>query len=254
MLRRMSLEGEVIVVTGGGAGIGKATAVALAQLGATVAIVGRTQATLDAARSEILASGGACEAFVADVSVEADAASIAAWAEAKWGRVKALVNNAGTNFRSELADLSTEKWREINAANLDSVFFMCRAFMPLLLRTEGASILNVASSFGIIGNPKMPVYCATKGAVVNLSRQLAIDYGRKGVRVNSICPGPTLSPRVRGYIESGQTDVRALQSQVMLGRLAECHEIGEVAAFLVSDASSFVNGATIVVDGGQTIN
>ncbi|MDP2357808.1 MAG: SDR family oxidoreductase [Beijerinckiaceae bacterium] len=254
MLKKMRLEGEVVVVTGGGAGIGKAAALSLAELGATVALVGRTPATLEETRSEIIAVGGACECFVADVSREHDVFKIASLVEAKWGRVKAIINNAGTNFRSEIADLSTEKWREINAANLDSVFFMCRAFIPLLLRAEGASILNVASSFGLIGNPKMPVYCATKGAVVNLSRQLAIDYGRKGLRVNSICPGPTLSPRVRGYIEGGQTDGRALQAQVMLGRLAECHEIGDVAAFLVTDASSFINGATIVVDGGQTIN
>ena len=92
-------------------------------------------------------------------------------------------------FRTPLAELSTEKWREINGANLDSVFFMSRAFIPLLLKGTGASILNVASSFGLIGNPLMPVYCATKGAVVNLTRQMAIDYGPQGIRVNAHLPG-----------------------------------------------------------------
>ena len=131
---------------------------------------------------------------------------------------------------------------------------MSRAFIPLLLKGTAASILNVASSFGLIGNPLMPVYCATKGAVVNLTRQMAIDYGPRGIRVNAICPGPTLSPRVRGYIEKGQSNPDALKRQVPLGRLAECDEIGDMAAFLVSDAASYVNGACVVVDGGQTIN
>ncbi|MDB5572646.1 MAG: family oxidoreductase [Hyphomicrobiales bacterium] len=254
MLRKLKFNGEVVVVTGGGAGIGKATADALAQMGATVAIVGRTRETLESAAADLRARGGACEVFVADVSREDQVAALAAAVEGKWGRVKGLVNNAGTNFRTPLADLPSEKWREIMGANLDSVFFMCRAFIPLLLKSDKPSIVNVASSFGVIGNPQMPAYCASKGAVVNLTRQMAIDYGRKGLRVNSLCPGPTLSPRVSGYIEKGLTDPNALKAQVMLGRLAECEEIGDVAAFLVSDAASFMNGSTVVVDGGQTIN
>jgi len=254
MMKKLRLNGETVIVTGGGAGIGKATALALAEMGARVVIVGRTRATLDETRSEIEAAGGKGEVFVADVSREDEVSKLAAWAKSAGGSIKAIVNNAGTNFRTPLAELSTDKWREINAANLDSIFFMCRAFIPLLLKAEGSSIVNVASSFGVIGNPQMPAYCATKGAVINLTRQLAVDYGRQGLRVNSICPGPTLSPRVRGYIEKGQTDPNALKAQVMLGRLADCEEIGDVAAFLVSDAASFMNGATVMVDGGQTIN
>jgi NAD(P)-dependent dehydrogenase (short-subunit alcohol dehydrogenase family) len=140
------------------------------------------------------------------------------------------------------------------AVDIDSVFFMCRAFIPLLLKSDKPSILNVASTFGHIGNPHMPVYCAAKGAVISFTRQLAVDYGKQGLRVNSICPGPTLSPRVRGYFEGGKTDPTATLSKVMLGRFAECDEIANVAAFLVSDAASYVHGASILVDGGQTIN
>jgi meso-butanediol dehydrogenase / (S,S)-butanediol dehydrogenase / diacetyl reductase len=252
MLGKLRLEGEVVVITGGGAGIGKATADALAELGATVAIVGRTRATLEDAAADLRKHGRTCEVFVADVSREDEVAGLAAQIEAKWGRVRGLVNNAGTNFRTPLVELATEKWREVTAANLDSVFFMCRAFIPLLLKARKPAILNVASIFGVAGNPLMPVYCASKGAVVNLTRQLALDYGGKGLRVNAICPGPTLSPRLRGYIEKGLTDPAVLKAQVPLGRLAECEEIGNVVAFLVSDAASYVNGATIVVDGGQT--
>jgi NAD(P)-dependent dehydrogenase (short-subunit alcohol dehydrogenase family) len=131
---------------------------------------------------------------------------------------------------------------------------MCRAFIPFLLETKNPSILNVASSFAHIGNAHMPVYCAAKGGVVSLTRQLAVDYGEKGLRVNSLCPGPTLSPRVKGYFDSGKTDPKPTLQKVMLSRFAQCEEIGNVAAFLVSDAASYVHGASIMVDGGQTIN
>jgi len=127
-------------------------------------------------------------------------------------------------------------------------------FIPLLLKSNKPSILNVASTFAHIGNAQMPVYCAAKGGVVSLSRQLAVDYGPRGLRVNSICPGPTLSPRVKGYFDSGRADPAGTLQKVMLGRFAECDEIAHVAAFLVSDAASYVHGASIIVDGGQTIN
>lgn len=254
MLAKMKFNGEPVLITGGGQGIGKAAADALVELGATIVIAERSEETMKSAAEDLRARGATCEFLRTDVSSEKDVADLAAFVEGKWGRLKALVNNAGNNFRTPLHELPTEKWREIVGVNLDSVFYMCRAFIPLLLKARGPAIVNVASSFGTIGNPQMPVYCATKGAVVNLTRQLAVDYGAKGLRVNSLCPGPTLSPRLKGYVDKGLTDPSRLTAQVMLGRLAECDEIGDVAAFLASDAASFIHGATIVVDGGQTIN
>ncbi len=254
MLSKLKMNGEAVVVTGGGAGIGKAAAAALCEMGATGVIVGRTAATLEATQAEFRAKGWKCETFVADVSNEADVKRLSVWAAENCGSVKAIVNNAGDNFSSQLHELSTENWRRLMATNLDSVFYMCRDFIPLLLRAQGPSIVNVASTFGVIGNPKMPVYCASKGAVVNLTRQLAIDYGEKGLRVNSVCPGSTLSPRYKGYVDKGMVDMNAVRARIMLRRPAECEEIGDVIAFLVSDAASFVTGATMLVDGGQTIH
>jgi NAD(P)-dependent dehydrogenase (short-subunit alcohol dehydrogenase family) len=254
MLNELKFKGEVVVITGGGQGIGRATAEALAELGATLVLAERTEKQLHETEVALRARGAECISVVTDVSKEDDVARLAGVVEKRWGRAKALVNNAGNNFRTPLAELSTEKWREIAGVNLDGVFFMCRAFIPLLLKAEKPSIVNVASTFGVIGNPQMPVYCATKGAVVNLTRQLAIDYGPKGLRVNSVCPGPTLSPRVKGYIDAGLTSQTRLEEQVKLGRLAECSEIANVIAFLASDAASYMNGATVVVDGGQTIH
>lgn len=254
MLKKMDFKGEVVVVTGAGTGIGRATAEALAELGATTVLVARTQARLDETKELVEKRGGKAWTFQADVGREADVERLAAFVKDKWGRAKAIVNNAGNNHIAEVTSLSTEKWRELMAVDIDSVFFMCRAFIPMLLQSKGPSILNVASTFAHIGNPNMPVYCAAKGGVVSLTRQLAVDYGPKGLRVNSICPGPTLSPRVKGYFDSGKTDPSHTLQKVMLGRFAQCEEIGDVAAFLVSDAASFVHGASILVDGGQTIN
>ena len=254
MLKQLQFGGEVVVVTGAGTGIGRSIALALAELGATTVLVARTQSKIDAVKADIEKNGGKAETFAADVSKEAEVGALRDFVVAKWGRAKAIVNNDGNNFISPVTSLATEKWRELIAVDLDSVYFMCRDFIPLLLKSQKPSILNVASTFAHIGNAEMPVYCAAKGGVVSLTRQLAVDYGPKGLRVNSICPGPTLSPRVKGYFDSGRADPAGTLQKVMLGRFAECEEIGNVAAFLVSDAASFVHGASILVDGGQTIN
>jgi meso-butanediol dehydrogenase/(S,S)-butanediol dehydrogenase/diacetyl reductase len=254
MLKELRFDGEPVIVTGGGSGIGRACAEALGELGATVIVVGRTESTLRETEALLHEQGARCAWFVTDVGQEAQVESLRQEVERRWGHVKALINNAGNNVVKPLDELSTATWREIMSVDLDSIFYMCRAFIPLLLKADRPSILNVASTFAIIGQAKMPVYCAAKGGVVSLTRQLAVDYGPRGLRVNSLCPGPTLSPRVRGYFERGLVDRKPVEDLVLLRRLAECHEIANVAAFLASDAASYVHGTAVVVDGGQTIH
>ncbi len=255
MLDRLRFGGAPVVVTGGGQGIGQACCEVLAELGAHVIIASRTAENVLSTEKMLIAAGAPCEGHITDVADRQQVDALAAAVAGGHGHVKAVINNAGTNFVSKIEDLGEEDWQRILAIDLSSVYYMCRAFLPLLKAAPGtASIVNVASTFGIIGHPGMPVYCAAKGGVLSLTRQLAVDYGREDIRVNAVCPGATLSPRVKGYIDSGLVDGTVIEDMALLGRLADCREIADVIAFLASDAASYVHGVSMVVDGGQTVH
>jgi meso-butanediol dehydrogenase/(S,S)-butanediol dehydrogenase/diacetyl reductase len=252
MLAQLKFNGQRVIVTGAGSGIGQACAEVLAELDAHVILVGKSSDHLEQTKALLDRKNARSEMHVVDVSVESQVLAL----KERLGTtpMKALINNAGTNLVKKLEDLSTEEWHKLLAIDLDSVFYFSRAFMPLLETAPGGgSIVNVASTFGIIGFPSMPVYCAAKGGMLAFTRQIAIDYGPRGVRCNSVCPGPTLSPRVRGYFESNKVSGEATRKMVPLGRFGECSEIANAIVFLASDAASFFNGASVVVDGGQTI-
>lgn len=253
MLQELRFDGEPVVITGAGSGIGRAAAEVFAELGASLVLVGRTLEHLEETAALLAAARAETLCVAADVSNEDAVASVHAAVAKRWGSCRALVNNAGNNLRTPLAELSSAKWHELMGVNLHGVFYMSRAFMPLLQAAKGASIVNVASIFGLIGPAEMPVYAAAKGGVIALSRQLAVDYGRLGVRVNAVCPGPILTERVKGYYADGTRDISVVANAVALGRMGEPREIGNAIAFLASNAASYVHGATVVVDGGRTI-
>lgn len=245
--------GQSVLVTAAGAGIGRACCDVLAELDARLVIVDRVKSSLLDAREELVSRGATCEAHLADVSREEDVLRLAE-ALAPLGSLRALINVAGTNDPAEITALTTDRWDDLLAQNLDSTFYMCREFIPKLVACpSGSAIVNVASSLALISFPRVPAYAAAKGGVIALTRQLAGDYGRDGVRVNAICPGPTLTPRLQGYIDRGLMDVDGLARQTILGRMASAREIANTAVFLASNAASFVHGTAIVVDGGQTI-
>ncbi len=255
MLSALKFNGARVIVTGAGSGIGQACCEVLAEMGAKLVLVGKTEAKLQQTGALLDALKAPYEIHTVDVSVEAQVIALQERLAASEEPIKALINNAGNNFVKPITELSTDKWNEIIAVNLNSIFYMCRAFIPMLEKAPGGgAIVNVASTFGVVGFPSMPVYCATKGAVLSISRQLALDYGTRGVRVNGLCPGATLSPRVRSYIENAAVDGSAIKRDIPLARLAECREIANAAAFLVSDAASYVHGTAMVVDGGYTIH
>ena len=254
MLDRVKFNGDPVVVTGGGQGIGRSSCEALAELGAHVIVVSKIEANVRETEQILRDSGASCEGHVTDVSIKAEVDALAAAVARNHDHVKAVINNAGTNFVKKLEDLEEDDWHRIIGIDLSSVYYMCKAFLPMLRKAPtGGSIVNVASTFGIIGHPEMPVYCAAKGGVLSLTRQLACDYGPENIRVNAVCPGPAWSPRVRGYIESGKSSEERLTSKVLLGRIAECSEIAHTMVFLASDAASYIHGTSLAVDGGYTI-
>ena len=255
MLKKLLFNGAPVIVTGAGSGIGQACCVVLAELGASVILVGRTMDKLKETESLIKGTGVEFESHAVDVSDEAQIQGMHAAVATKYDHVKSVINNAGTNIVKRITELETEDWNRIISIDLTSVYYMCKIFIPMLQHAPGGgSIVNVASTFGIIGHPEMPAYCAAKGGMLSLTRQLAVDYGEQGLRVNSLCPGATLSPRVRGYIDAGLVDGEATRKLALLGRLAECDEIANTAVFLASDAASYVHGTALVVDGGQTVH
>ena len=247
----LDLDGAAVVITAAGAGIGRATAVAVASCGGTVVALDRDADALSDLSAEITADDGRCQTWTVDAT---DAGSVEAVRDEVGDRhpqIAGLINVVGVNDHTPLTDLPLERWERVITTNLTSVFLVTRAFAPLL-QDGAASIVNIASSYGLVGNPKTPAYCASKGGVANLSRQLAVDLAPRGIRVNAVCPGPTMTPRLKGYFESGQSNPENARSTTLLGRFAEPHEIGNVVAFLMTPAASYVDGSVIAVDGGQT--
>ncbi len=247
----MRLKDKVMVVTGGASGIGQASALLCAREGATVVILDVTEA--DGVETErILRQQGGKGAFLpADVTNEADWARVMDFVSREYGRLDIIFNNAGTNLIKPVTEIAEAEWDKLMALNVKGVFFGVKHAIPLLLKGGGGSIINTASTFGLIGNPNMAAYCASKGAVIALTRQLALDYGKHNIRVNCVCPGLTLTPRIKRYSAQGLTRTEAMISQVPMGRLAEPEDIARMILFLASDESSYVNGTAQVVDGGR---
>lgn len=246
------LTGSVGVVTGGGRGLGRAIALGLADMGATVVLTGRNLETLQDAASEIATNGGRAEIFAADVAREADVAALAEHVKTNFGGAKFLVNNAGINAiykRSELVTLA--EWQEIIDVNLTGVFLCCRAFGLQMLEAGRGSIVNITSIAGHVGLNKTGPYGATKGGVEMLTRSLAVDWAQRGVRVNCVAPAYFETDLTVGMRNHDALSEKLL-SKTPMGRFGKPHEVAGAIAYLVSEAASYVTGQTILVDGGWT--
>ena len=252
------LSGRVAVVTGAAGGIGGATAKAMAAEGARVVVadVQSGQGTVDA----ITSAGGAAVFLTCDVSDPAQVDALVAGTVAHYGGLDVLVNNAGIAGGSGPAhQLPLEDWNRAIAVNLTGPFLCVRAAMPHLLASGAGRIVNIASTYGIIGAPEAPAYCASKGGLVNLTRQLAVDYSGQGIRVNAICPGyiDTDMGGYRAALGSEQAAAANARREAAaalqpIGRQAQAVEVARVAVFLASDESSFMTGSIVTVDGGCT--
>jgi len=246
------LSGKTVIVTGGGRGLGLTISRGFAAAGAKVALVGRTIETLDTAVEAIRTEGGIAHAFAADVANEESVAAMCSDVLALWGKIDVLVNNAGINpWYKRPEDTELSEWQQIIDVNLTGVFLACKhAGRAMIAEGEGA-IINITSVAGRVALARTTAYCAAKGGVEMLTKQLAFDWAKKGVRVNAVAPG---------YIETDLTEALLshprLGGQVTgrtpMGRLGRADELIGACLFLASPAASYVTGQSLSVDGGWT--
>lgn len=242
----MMFADKVVIVTGAGSGIGRATARRFHEEGADVVFVGRTKEKLEKAAEGLDADRVLIQS--ADVSKRDEIEGVVQATLARFGQLDVLVNNAGTATVKPFADLSDEDWRTVQSTNVDGLFFASRAAMPHLLKSKG-SIVNTSSVSGIGGDWGLSAYNASKGAVTNLTRALALEFGGRGVRVNAINPSLTRSELTEDMLED-EAMVKKFAERCPLGRAAEPEEVADVILFLASPMARFVNGVNLPVDGG----
>ena len=253
----MSLHGKTAVITGAGRGIGLAGARAFARAGARVVIAEIDTSLGEAAAESIRAEGGVARFVRTDVS---DGRSVRAMMDTvrdQEGALHILYNNASVFLAKAdgiVTDVTEETWKKILSINLDSVFFCCKYGIPLIEASGGGSVINTASSAGVIGVPGCDSYTASKGATVALTRSLAVACGKRGVRVNCICPAGIATEMVKASnLDDPNFDADYFFRKAPLSRLGTPEEVAALAVFLASDASSYINGAIICADGGSTI-
>ena len=240
--------GRVAIVTGAASGIGAATARRLGTEGATVTLADRDVDRLGDVVDELRRAGIDAAGVETDVSDEDAVAALVTESHDRWGRLDVLVNNAGVSTFGRIDEISTTEWHRVLAVNLDSVFFAARAAM-VHLAAGGGSIVNTCSISGLAGDYGLAAYSAAKGAVANLTRTLAIDHARDGVRVNAVCPGAVATPMLDSVLRRFGSEYERL---VPLARPARPDEVAAAIAFLASDDASYITGHNLVVDGGVT--
>jgi NAD(P)-dependent dehydrogenase (short-subunit alcohol dehydrogenase family) len=251
--KRGVLAGKVALITGGASGIGRATALLFAREGAAVSVVDLDGISGQAVAQTIVDRGGQVIFLRCDVSLAADCQRAVQQTVDELGGLDILLNNAGIIRRATVLETSEEEWDRVMAVNVKSVFLLSKYAIPVMAQAGGGVIINTASGWGLVGGRNAVSYCASKGAVVNMTRAMALDHGEQNIRVNCICPGDTDTPMLRREAQQlGEPTERFLAgaAQRPLGRIGRPEDIAQAALYLASDGSSFVTGAALVVDGG----
>lgn len=252
MVEAFSLKDRVALVTGGSRGLGYVMAGALARAGADVAIVGRRQDTVEAAAGTLAAeTSRRVLPVVADVSIGRQVEIMTDEVLNEFGRVDILVNNAGINIRRPVLEQTEEEFRQILDINLVGAYLVARCVGRHLVQQRHGSVINVASMIGKVGLADRPGYTASKGGLIQLTRTMALEWAPFGVRVNALCPGP-FATEINTPVLNDEEASRAFVSRIPLGRWGRPEEIGPAAVFLAGEASSFMTGATLTIDGGWT--
>ncbi len=245
------LDGRVAVVTGASKGLGRQMAESLAEAGATVAVVARSRDLLEEVKSGILARGGKAFTFVGDVSKELEVTAIANEIRSQAGVPDILINNAGTTLRRPLHEFTLDEWRHVMSVNVDGPFLCSRAFIPGMIEKRYGRIISIASTMAHVSLPQRAAYSASKCAVLGMTRAMALELAPHNVTANAISPGP-FPTEITKVVEKDPAQFAAFNANIPLGRWGKLEEIGALAVFLSSEASGFITGTDIVIDGGWT--
>ncbi len=246
------LTGKVAIVTGASSGIGEAAAILLVQSGAKVVVAARRQVEGEAVVQKINGSGGTAIFVQTDVAKLADHERLVAATLETYGRLDIVFNNAGVNGFGALHEQTEEAWDYQMNINLKGAFFSLKTQIPALLKSGGGSIVFNASIAGVIGNPSLSIYSASKGGVIALARAAAVEYAASGIRINTLNPGLIWTPMTEGAFGSVETTNEFAAGKIPMDRLGQPEEIARAVVFLASDDSSYMTGQSLNVDGGVT--
>ncbi len=249
----LSLEGRVAMVTGGASGIGLGTAVRLTEVGASVALLDIDKSSGKKAAKGIRKLGGDAEFFSCDVTSYSECEETVKAVFEEFGRIDILFNNAGVIKRKNTLELNEEEWDLVLSVDLKAIYLLSHHVIPCMIENGGGSIINTGSGWGLKGGPNAVAYCAAMGGTVNLTRAMAIDHGKHGIRVNCVCPGDTETPLLYEEAEQlGEDEEEFIRkaSERPLERIGMPEDIANAVLYFASDMSSWVTGAVLVVDGG----
>lgn len=249
----MNLQGKVALVTGGGGGIGSATAIAFARAGAQVVVADIAEASGQSTVAAIGAAGGQALFVRADITQACEVGDLVATTVAQFGRLDYAFNNAGIEEEhARLADSDEALFDRMMAINVKGVWLCMQHELRQMLRQGGGAIVNTASVAGLVGAPKHAIYGASKHAVIGLTRSAAAEYARMGIRINAVCPGVIRTAMFERVIDQGLADEQSIRRLHPIGRIGEVDEVANAVLWLCSDQSSFVTGHALTVDGGMT--
>jgi dihydroanticapsin dehydrogenase len=246
------LEGKVAVITGSTSGIGRATAELFAQEGARVVVNGRRKELGEQVVEGIRAAGGTASFFHADIGQSEQLQALIAYAVDTYGHLDILMNNAVSGRGGTVVEMKEEAWDAMMAVSLKAVFLGCKYAIPEMIKAGGGSIINISSVHGFVVAPRAAAYATAKAGMINLTRQVALDFGKQGIRANCICPGLIITESRTEWF-AVEENMRREQALYPVGRPGWPIDVARAAVFLASEESSFITGHCLVVDGGQTI-